>query len=192
MIKGTKNHLVFGIIKKLFVYIFKFIYIFVKFLNLQPAVLIGLIGLVLYLTGKLDGTGGALQTIFYILLIFSLFYSIVKTIKSILFPNRNKEKNNDRKVESTYKKEETEENTTVPPVVKVNETVVPPVQPVPPTTTAVPPASEVKVETASKVSPVYYAVKQNPNYIMAEFPDRYELYLKTQNGLVKVRTDAKV
>ena len=39
--------------------------------------------------------------------------------------------------------------------------------------------------------PKYYKVAQNPNYIMAEYPDRYELFKKTANGLVKVRTDLK-
>ena len=39
--------------------------------------------------------------------------------------------------------------------------------------------------------PRYFTVKQNPNYVMAEFSDRYELYLKSKNGLEKVRTDYK-
>ena len=39
--------------------------------------------------------------------------------------------------------------------------------------------------------PKYYNVKQNKNYVMAEYEDRYELYLKTQSGLSKVRTDYK-
>lgn len=182
MIKGTKNHLVFGIIKKIFVFIFKFIYIFVKFLNLQPAVLVGLVGLILYLTGKLDGTGGALSTIFYILLILSLFYSIIKTIQSILFPNREKKRKNDRKVGIVDNKDQTEENVndTVKTVTK--ETV---------GTPNVTTTKTVQEEVKEKVKPIYYAVKQNPDYLMAEYPDRYELYLKTDKGLVKIRTDLK-
>ena len=39
--------------------------------------------------------------------------------------------------------------------------------------------------------PKYYKVKQNPAYVMAEFKDRYELYLKTKDGLKLVRTDYK-
>lgn len=39
--------------------------------------------------------------------------------------------------------------------------------------------------------PKYYRVKQNAAYVMAEYGDRYELYLKTKNGLQKVRTDYK-
>ncbi len=39
--------------------------------------------------------------------------------------------------------------------------------------------------------PKYYKVKQNPAYVMAEYNDRYELYLKTKDGLKLVRTDYK-
>lgn len=174
--KGLKTLFIFGLIKKLFVYIFKFLYIIIKFLNLQLAVLVALIGLLLYITGKLEG--GALATIFYILLVLSLFYAIIKTIQSILFPKSKKEKNN-RKVEIVDTKETTTQ-TTVPPV--------PPTQTaVPPTQTAVPPIAP---PTDAKY-PQYFVVKQNPKYIMAEFSDRYELYEKTAHGLVKVRTDPK-
>lgn len=40
--------------------------------------------------------------------------------------------------------------------------------------------------------PIYFRVKQNNNYIMGEFADRYELYLKTDKGLKLVRTDYKI
>ena len=39
--------------------------------------------------------------------------------------------------------------------------------------------------------PKYFKVKQNPNYIMAEYMDRYELLVKTESGLKLVRTDYK-
>ena len=39
--------------------------------------------------------------------------------------------------------------------------------------------------------PKYFSVKQNKNYVMGEFADRYELYLKTDKGLKLVRTDYK-
>ena len=45
--------------------------------------------------------------------------------------------------------------------------------------------------TAKTETGKFYQVKQNPNYIMAEFEDRYELYEKTDKGLVKIRTDQK-
>lgn len=39
--------------------------------------------------------------------------------------------------------------------------------------------------------PKYYRVKQNPDYVMAEYSDKYELYRIGQNGLIKIRTDYK-
>ncbi len=39
--------------------------------------------------------------------------------------------------------------------------------------------------------PKYYKVKQNPDYVMAEYSDKYELYRIGQNGLIKIRTDYK-
>lgn len=39
--------------------------------------------------------------------------------------------------------------------------------------------------------PKYYKVKQNNNYVMAEYRDRYELYVKKDGKLFKVRTDKK-
>ena len=39
--------------------------------------------------------------------------------------------------------------------------------------------------------PVYYRVKQNPQYVMAEFSDRYELFLDTKDSLKYIRTDYK-
>ena len=39
--------------------------------------------------------------------------------------------------------------------------------------------------------PRYYAVSQNKQYVMAEYRDRYELYLKKDGKLFRVRTDLK-
>ena len=41
------------------------------------------------------------------------------------------------------------------------------------------------------VYPKYYNVKQNPAYVMAEYEDKFVLYLKSNGGLVKIRTDYK-
>lgn len=39
--------------------------------------------------------------------------------------------------------------------------------------------------------PKYYAVKDKPGYVMAEYADRFELYKKVKYGLKKVRVDYK-
>ena len=41
------------------------------------------------------------------------------------------------------------------------------------------------------VYPKYYNVKQNPAYVMAEYEDKFVLYLKSNGGFVKIRTDYK-
>lgn len=41
------------------------------------------------------------------------------------------------------------------------------------------------------VYPKYYNVKQNPAYVMAEYEDKFVLYLKSSSGLIKIRTDYK-
>ena len=48
-----------------------------------------------------------------------------------------------------------------------------------------------KQSKKKSVYPIYFTVKQDPRYIFAEYQDRYELYLKTDNGLQYVRTDNK-
>ena len=42
-----------------------------------------------------------------------------------------------------------------------------------------------------KEKPTYFRVKQSPDYVMAEYSDRYELYKKSEVGLKHVRTDYK-
>lgn len=49
-----------------------------------------------------------------------------------------------------------------------------------------------QTEKKQEKYPKYYNVKGKPDYVMAEFSDRYELYLKTRNGLRKIREDKKV
>ncbi len=177
---GVKNFLVFGIIKKIIKGLFKFIYLFIKLLNLQLALLVGLVGLILYFTGVLTPQS-AVSTIFYILLIFSLFYAIIKTVQFILFPSYRKKAKEKRSVQVVDKSvEEIEEDkNNEPPINK--QTNNPPINK----------ETVVENQTKTQSGPVYYAVKQNPNYVMAEFSDRYELYQKTASGLVKVRTDYK-
>ena len=181
---GVKSFLVFGIIKKIITGLFKFIYLFIKLLNLQLALLVGIVGLILYITGVLTPQS-ALSTIFYILLIFSLFYAIIKTVQFILFPSsrkKAKEKRSVQVVDKTATEVEEDKNNN-PPINKETNN--------PPITKETVKETVVENQTKTQSGPVYYAVKQNPNYVMAEFSDRYELYQKTASGLVKVRTDYK-
>lgn len=52
------------------------------------------------------------------------------------------------------------------------------------------PIQQHKIEN-DVIKPRIYGVKQNPDYIMHEYPDRYELYKKNNNGKEYIRTDYK-
>ena len=176
-----KGFLVFGLLKKLIVLLFKFIYFFIKFLNLQMACLVLLVGLVLVITGTIPSSSVA-TTIFYVMLVLSIFVSITSTIKNLLFPKERKDKKTRSSVqivETDTESEETEGTETKPSVkddennpVNINSTTI-------------------DVQEEKIKYPIYFAVKQNANYIMAEYKDRYELLEKTPKGLVKIRTDYK-
>ena len=78
-----KNRLIFGIIKNFFVTIFTILYKILAFFNLQLTLLIALIGGILYFTGVFE-QNPAILIIFYVLLIISIGYAILATIKKLL------------------------------------------------------------------------------------------------------------
>ena len=53
------------------------------------------------------------------------------------------------------------------------------------------PVQTVTFAAAVPAKPNYYRVSQNPKYIMAEYPDRCELYYDTGSGMKYIRTDYK-
>lgn len=51
---------------------------------------------------------------------------------------------------------------------------------------------ERNIETSDKnIKTKYYEVKQDPRYVFTEYSDRYELFIKTPDGLKYVKTDYK-
>ncbi len=162
--------------------VFSFIYSVLKFLHLHFALLVVLVGVILYFTGVFE-KNTTLEVLFYIGLIVSIFVAVALTVKNILSPKPKKDKRRSkieiiRESEKTHvkpkrkqKEEEKTENFTGEQT-EVKE--------------------EEHVQYASKEEePKFYAVKQSPGYLMAEYSDRYELYYKTEDGLKKVRTDYK-
>ena len=155
-----RSPLIFGFIKRIIKVFFTVIYKIFTFLNLQLTLLVGLIGLVLYLTGAFN-TNQVVLIIFYLFLVLSIIYAITGTIKKLLGIQPRVKKSKGAQIIN----EDKEDLSGAQP--------------------------EVQQEVKVKESPTYYTVKQNNNYIMAEYSDRYELYKKTENGLKKVRTDFK-
>lgn len=200
-----KTGLVFGLIKKVIVAVFKAVYTVLSFFNLHLTVLVGLVGLVLFLTGTFDKYP-TVQTGFYIAIIASVIVAIIITIKKLLgLTNKNRK----RKGVEIMNTEVAEKAETAPAASAGNaagEAEALYAQTVPPQGVR---ATEngfqgeiagnagvsgnfgLSAADSRKAYPVYYEVKQNKNYIMAEYADRYELYFKDRNGLRKIRTDVK-
>ncbi len=189
---ALRNRLIFGIIKKIIVVFFTVIYKILALFNLQFTLLLLLVGLILFLTGAFEND--VVLVIFYVLIVFSIVLAIIATIKKILGIGKKTKKSKGAQIIDTdeTKQEETAEQTEQPVVAE--QVVVP--QQVQNVQSQVKPVQVQPVKPSVSVAPavekpVYYRVKQNPNYVMAEYTDRYELYKKTESGLVKVRVDKK-
>ena len=165
-----RNRLVFGVIGRVFSIIAKVIYRIIKLFNLQFTFLVLVAGLFLLIFGAFNNK--TLLVCFYVVLTLSvlgaLYFSFTKT-----FYKKKKPKKEIGDVGDYDEREKEEKSEKVKPERSYTERETEPEQ-------------EIKIE-----KPKYYRVKQNPNYIMAEYSDRYELYYKTVNGLKKIRTDYK-
>ncbi len=156
-----KNRLIFGIIKTIFSAVFGVLYKLIALLNLQLTLLLLLIGAVLYLTGVFE-QGQTFLTLYQVLLVISAVYAIINTIKRLLgIEKKVKRSKGAQIVDSQVQTEKAQELISTP----------------------------VQIEQQQK--PVYYRVKQNPEYVMAEYGDRYELFRITDGQMKKIRTDYK-
>lgn len=153
--------------------IFGFIYKILSYVNLQPALFVAVIGAILFLTGVFKAVP-VILLIFYIALIISFIYAIIATIKAIFTGGKTekKEKKNKDKNKSVQIVEPT-----------VNTT-----QDGGDTTSQVNNNALVDLDGEK---PKYYRVQQNPNLIMAEYSNRYELFKIENQKLIKIRTDYK-
>ena len=159
-----RNRLIFGMIKKIILTLLKSVYSIINFFNLQLALLVFLVGLVFYFTGATSNP--TIKLIFDGAFILSVVLAIFLTIKRLL--GIGKEPKKSKGVQ----------------VVNIE-------QPVPQEAPAQVESAQINNFTAPEDRPTYYRVKGNSNCVMAEYPDRYELFLITPNGLKKIRTDYK-
>lgn len=165
-----KNRLILGIIRKFFNIVFTAINAILSVFNLQLTALIALIGVVLYFTGALEGNA-AFKLIYEIILILSIVYAIIATVKKMLGLGKKKVKRS-KGAQLVSGKDDNSQQETNAPAVK-NEVPEP-----------------IKEDNANE-KPIYYRVKQNRDYVMAEYSDRYELYRIESGTLKKIRTDYK-
>lgn len=161
-----RNRLIFGMIKRIISTLFKAIYSVISIFNLQLALLVLVVGLVVYLTGAMNNP--TVKLIFDGAFILSVVFAILLTIKKLLGIGKSPKKSKGVQVVNT---EQTVQQAQ-------------PVQPVVATPI-------IQSQTVVPEKPVYYRVKGNDNYVMAEYSDKYELFLITDGGLKKVRTDFK-
>ncbi len=158
------------------------IYFLISCVNLQYAILVLLVGLVLFLTGVFS-SAPVVKTIFFIVLAITIFLAIFLTIKKLFVKKSDKKKKKDVGDVSDFGTENTAKQNQVE---SENQSVV-----TLPITEQMEIAKENGVTEKSVVYPIYSKVRQNNNYVMAEFEDRYELYYNSEKGLVRVRTDYK-
>lgn len=161
-----RNRLIFGMIKRIISTLFKAIYSVISIFNLQLALLVLVVGLVVYLTGAMNNP--TVKLIFDGAFILSVVFAILLTIKKLLGIGKSPKKSKGVQVVNTEQ--------TVQQVQPVQPVVATPI---------------IESQTVVPETPVYYRVKGNDNYVMAEYSDKYELFLITDGGLKKVRTDFK-
>lgn len=152
--------------KDFFKTILTFVYNIFNVLNLVPALFISLVGLVLYVTGTFN-TYPVVALIFQLLLIAAVIYAIVATGRKLLGLDKRVKKSKGMQIVS--------DNESAKDTVKEKK--------------KEKDLATQNVQVAEK--PKYFKLKQNPDYIMAEYQDRYELFLITDAGLKKIRTDYK-
>lgn len=184
------NRLIFGIIKKIIVTVLTFVYKVLSLFNLQMTALVLLVGLVLFVTGVFERSAAAL-IIFCFALVLSVLGAVWFTVKRLLGLSGGKKRKGVEIIKSKGVKTDD-----IPPAAPAPERARPAyaeedaprqVRETADTAQAAPAASTESIPAY----PRYFAVRQNKDYIMAEYADRYELYLKDRYGLKKIRIDYK-
>lgn len=167
-----KNRLFFGIIKNVIGAVFGVLYKLLAAFNLQFTLLLLLLGAVLFLTGSFENNKLFL-TIYQVVLVLSAVHAIIKTIKRLLGIEKKVKRSKGAQIleRTANESQESEKAVDQSAQSSVGESQ--------PSTTQ---ASE---------KPVYFRVRQNPEYVMAEYSNRYELFRIIDGQMKKIRTDYK-
>lgn len=154
--------------KFIFKIVFGFIYKILSIFNLQPALFFCLLGIVLYFAGVFENA--VFLLIYQLALILSFVYAIAQTVSKMLGLNKKVKKSKGAQIIDTDKQSEN-----VKDEKNKSEDLL-----------------DDELKTTTEQVPKYFRVKQNPDYVMAEYPDRYELYQIQDGKLKKIRTDNKI
>ena len=82
-----RNRLIIGIIEKVLMAAVTVVYKILSVFNLHVTLLVALVGLVLFLTGALSASP-TLSLVYKLILIFSVVYAIVSTLRGMLGLNK--------------------------------------------------------------------------------------------------------
>ena len=148
------------------------IYKVLSLFNLQITLLLSCIGAVLYLTGALSSSR-VLLVIFLMLLVGSVVYAAIATLKKFLRLDKKKDKKKMQIVEGQSSKIEE---------ISKESVISQPQHPY---------GFQTETTYDEPEKPKYFRVKGHPDYIMAEYSDRYELYKVVNGQMIKIRTDYK-
>ena len=162
-----KSRLIFGIFKSMFGAVFGVLYKLISLFNLQFTALTLLIGIVLYFTGVFEQSS-AFKTIYQLLIVLSAVYAIIATIKKLLRLDNKVKKSKGAQIKTLSSEEKNERKEE-----RIEE------------------LPRVKEQENKEEKPRYFRIKKNPNFVMAEYSDRYELYKIEGGRLIKIRSDYK-
>lgn len=182
-----RNRLIFGLIKMILSTVFHAIYAVVSLFKLQYALLVIVTWVILLLAGITEKYPIA-NVLLSMALVASVVYAVFAILKGLLgFGGKKKKRRGAQVVKS---KKATDEQADEPEKIVAESGAV----------NSNAPIESERVNSNSSIQtppiaindqPKYYRVKQNPELIMAEFLDRYELYKISGDSLVKIRTDFK-
>lgn len=165
----VKRYLVLGIIKKIVTAVAKIIYKILSLFHLEFTLLCVVLGCVLEIANGTVSKSKTSLIVFHVILASTVVYAFLRTLGIGKRPKSEKKERKEKQTapdeKQTKQIEEVERS--------FNEKIV-----------------ENAIEKTEE-QPKYFRVKQNPKYVMAEYTDRYELFLDTGSGYEYVRTDYK-
>ncbi len=161
----VKRYLLFGIIKKIITAVAKIIYKILSLFHLELTLLCAVLGCVIEIAYGSVSKSKTSLIVFHVILAATVLYALLRTLG--VGKRKKSQKDEEKPKKSVKETEETYENA------KHTENF------------------EEKSVPVREEAPRYFRVKQNPKYVMAEYSDRYELFLDTDSGYEYVRTDYK-
>ena len=167
--------------------VFQAVYAVISLLKLQFVILVSVLWLILHFTG-ITVKYPIANLFLSLALIASVIYAVVSILKALLgLGGKKKKRRGAQLVKSSKRAAKEDADTVAETATSVSENTFNNAA----TTAETPVQPSVQVADERIEEPKYFRVKQNPDLVMAEYGDRYELYKISGGSLVKIRTDFK-